>query len=274
MKKKHAKSCATGGAMDASALLGLLGPTLGAVNPLLGVVPQLMQQYANQQKQNAVVVSATPGNYADGGPIEPSEVRKFTSDKLKAVQLDLKSKGLYKGKIDGIYGPLTEKAIAGYNRTAQGIQGPEFTVISSNKKDKLTTLAAIAKAEDEQDKAIYPIWEKSNKPNIVAGGYKADFIPNYNPLTNTINLPLDPMANIEKLAKAGNKKAKTLVEFAAADNEKMKSYDTDKLDKDFEDLKASYTKDSPVDPTSLIAELAHGYQRRTGRLTTERGVYD
>ena len=44
--------------------------------------------------------------------INAKEVRNYDSNKLKAVQLDLKSRGLYKGKIDGLYGPLTEAAIS------------------------------------------------------------------------------------------------------------------------------------------------------------------
>lgn len=47
--------------------------------------------------------------------INASLVKQFDKEKLKAVQVDLKSKGLYKGRIDGIYGPLTEKAISLYN---------------------------------------------------------------------------------------------------------------------------------------------------------------
>lgn len=47
--------------------------------------------------------------------ININDVRNFSTDKLKAVQMDLRSRGLYKGKIDGVYGPATEKAVQGYN---------------------------------------------------------------------------------------------------------------------------------------------------------------
>lgn len=69
MKKR--KNCATGGSLDPSSMLSVLGPLLGTVNPVLGAVPQLMQQYINKQKQDAIVVSATPGNYNYGGPVYP-----------------------------------------------------------------------------------------------------------------------------------------------------------------------------------------------------------
>jgi hypothetical protein len=71
--KKTKKSYATGGAMDSILpLLSSLGGIAGGANPalgLIGTVPGLIQGYMNQQRQNATVVSATPGNYAVGGPI-------------------------------------------------------------------------------------------------------------------------------------------------------------------------------------------------------------
>ena len=63
---------------------------------------------------NASKVTEVP-LYQQGGQIDFNQVKKFDKEKLKAVQLDLKSKGLYKGKIDGSYGPLMEKAIRKYN---------------------------------------------------------------------------------------------------------------------------------------------------------------
>ncbi len=47
--------------------------------------------------------------------IDPMAVKAADKNKLKAIQLDLKSKGLYTGRIDGIYGPLTARAISSYN---------------------------------------------------------------------------------------------------------------------------------------------------------------
>lgn len=79
----------------------------------------LLNRYATTQERLAASKGlrnpdgSTVQKFATGGWVD---ISKFDSEKLKAVQLDLKNKGLYKGKIDGIYGPLTEaayKAVAG-----------------------------------------------------------------------------------------------------------------------------------------------------------------
>lgn len=83
--------------------------------------------------------------YQEGGKItyqtrrliNPEQVQSFEKDRLKAVQQDLKSKGLYTGKIDGIYGPLTDKAIKQYNakvtETPTQASIPEITIKASKK---------------------------------------------------------------------------------------------------------------------------------------------
>jgi hypothetical protein len=55
-----------------------------------------------------------------GGYIDPELIKSFDKEKLKAVQLDLKTKGLYKGKLDGIYGRKTLEAIEEYNLRRNG----------------------------------------------------------------------------------------------------------------------------------------------------------
>lgn len=69
--------------------------------------------------------------YQQGGQIDSNQVKKFDKEKLKAVQLDLKSKGLYKGKIDGIYGRLTQQAIDNYNKDKTIESDYELTVTDS-----------------------------------------------------------------------------------------------------------------------------------------------
>ena len=56
-----------------------------------------------------------PKNYSGGGYIDKKNVMSSDKNRLKAIQLDLKSKGFYTGRIDGIYGPLTAKAVDSYN---------------------------------------------------------------------------------------------------------------------------------------------------------------
>jgi len=76
MKKKNKKGCATGGNLDLSSLSSL-APLLTAIPgaapfaPLLAV-PGLVQGYMEKKKQDATVVSATPGNYMLGGPLDPT----------------------------------------------------------------------------------------------------------------------------------------------------------------------------------------------------------
>lgn len=83
--------------------------------------------------------------YQEGGKItyqtrrliNPEQIQSFDKDKLKVVQQDLKAKGLYTGKIDGIYGPLTDKAIKQYNakltETPVTASIPEITIKASKK---------------------------------------------------------------------------------------------------------------------------------------------
>ena len=52
-----------------------------------------------------------------------------TGDSVRDAQQALKDKGLYNGSVDGIYGPLTRKAVRSYQRqqnlTADGRLGPQ-----------------------------------------------------------------------------------------------------------------------------------------------------
>lgn len=77
--------------------------------------PIIMKPGKNYKFPNSKTVREIP-LYQKGGKIDISQVKGFDKEKLKAVQLDLQSKGLYKGKIDGIYGKLTEAAINKYNQ--------------------------------------------------------------------------------------------------------------------------------------------------------------
>ncbi len=85
--------------------------------PLLGVSnqgeTQLMLPGQNYNFKNADYVMEY--KLQNGGEIDSNQVKQFDKEKLKAVQLDLQTKGLYKGKIDGVYGKGTEDAIRKYN---------------------------------------------------------------------------------------------------------------------------------------------------------------
>ena len=83
--------------------------------------------------------------YYSGGPIkeliDPVNVKSFSKEKLKAVQLDLKNRGHYTGEIDGVYGPLTDQAINTYNvrRSSPNKVLPEFNVIGGRNQSSATT---------------------------------------------------------------------------------------------------------------------------------------
>lgn len=64
---------------------------------------------------NRYYMGGFPKNYSGGGYIDKKNVMSSDKNRLKAIQLDLKSKGFYTGRIDGIYGPLTAKAVDSYN---------------------------------------------------------------------------------------------------------------------------------------------------------------
>ena len=85
--------------------------------PLLGVSnqgeTQLMLPGQDYNFNNADYVMEY--KLQNGGEIDSNQVKQFNKEKLKAVQLDLKTKGLYKGEIDGVYGKVTEDAIRKYN---------------------------------------------------------------------------------------------------------------------------------------------------------------
>jgi len=113
MNNKKVKKYSTGG------LANLLGGSVLGANPMLGLglnmlTDRIQQEMMSNQKRNSII-SGTPGTYNTGGYIQKDGIKNTDKNKLKAIQLDLKNRGLYSGKIDGIYGPLTEKAINLYN---------------------------------------------------------------------------------------------------------------------------------------------------------------
>lgn len=88
---------------------------------------QNITNYASGLKPNEVpnyepnFTPSIPTVYAgvSTNKIDSNFVRTFEPEKLKAVQKDLQSKGLYAGSVDGKFGPLTEKAIDNYNAKFQ-----------------------------------------------------------------------------------------------------------------------------------------------------------
>lgn len=72
--------------------------------------------------------------HATGGYINTANVKSFDKEKLKAVQLDLQSKGLYKGRIDGIFGPKTNSAIEAYNFRFNNKVLPQAVVKTTSKQ--------------------------------------------------------------------------------------------------------------------------------------------
>ena len=79
-----------------------------------GLTPYSNERTWSMKKGGMYIPMPSP-SYQDGGQIDSNSVKSFDKEKLKAVQMSLKSKGLYKGKIDGVYGPKTELAIKYYN---------------------------------------------------------------------------------------------------------------------------------------------------------------
>ena len=159
MKKKNKKGYLDGGliSLGVSAATDLIGNAVNAANyqfdpnaapykidPMqafktgfgfLGMIPEFIKKNKDTKQRANYVMSATPGNYQSGGFINAENVKRFDKDKLKAVQVDLKARGLYTGKIDGIYGPLTEKALLGYNdKITLDRSLPEATVRALSKQ--------------------------------------------------------------------------------------------------------------------------------------------
>lgn len=117
-----------------------------------------------------------------GGYINAEDVQGFETEKLKAVQMDLKAKGLYTGKIDGIYGPKTEQAVRKYN------------IRSVIKKDgKLSR------------DAHYYDWNNSGYTGKEreAIGASPEVPPQYNTAINKLLLQLMPQSAIDKFTEYG-----------------------------------------------------------------------
>lgn len=90
--------------------------------------------------------------------IDAAAVRRMDKKKIEAVQADLKGKGLYKGNIDGIYGPLTEAAIKGYNAKRPSdfdVTLPEVSITPQKEEVYNTSDLIISDAELAKHQDIY-----------------------------------------------------------------------------------------------------------------------
>lgn len=129
----------------------------------------------------------------------------------------------------------------------------------------------IQKAEELYGKPIYRLWEMSNKPSITASA--TPVTPHYNPLRNEITLQGDAdLASYNGTDALTNKVKNTLLEDPAHfSKEKYK-----RTEEEFFKVLSNPPKDLYIEGyyADLIPELAHSYQRRTGRLPLERGVED
>lgn len=221
------------------------------------------------QNVNKFASELKPKSYASGGPlaINSKEVKSFDSNKLKAVQLDLKNKGLYKGKIDGIYGPLTEEAINGYNSniTYERIL-PEFNVVSAQPgSSKLKDLQALKVLEEEYDMNAYNLWEKGGKPKIyqdmsITGSGKNRAY--YNPLNNSINIRSSIIPSFAALSKDDQDKVK---EFLYSESDTT-SAEIESIINNAPKIEAGSRKD-------YLAEIAHSIQNKSQNLVY-RGIKD
>jgi len=143
--------------------------------------------------------------YQTGGPIDATNVRSFGKEKLRAVQIDLKTKGFYKGEIDGVYGPKTELAIKGYNRVNSGYKLPEITIVSTNDASKVETLGILEQAQQAKNPSsfnkkyeerfgsnnYYNSWQLSGRPTITLTD-PSDLIQANNYLPNRNKVRLNP----------------------------------------------------------------------------------
>lgn len=116
----------------------------GITGGLAGIIPEIIKANKDKKARENYVPFATPGNYANGGPIKneaPSQqdyrqispyskaskgndssgrkvwrkgMKEDGSGELTSMQTFLKNKGFYTGEVDGIYGAKTEKAVRDY----------------------------------------------------------------------------------------------------------------------------------------------------------------
>lgn len=103
----------------------------------------------DKQRRFFGAVASGKAKMQSGGKIDAESVKGMDAAKLKAVQTDLKARGLYTGKIDGIYGKLTDRAIKLYN----GEDVPAAQKINARLASKST---------------YQPVVSESNKGNSVA----------------------------------------------------------------------------------------------------------
>jgi peptidoglycan hydrolase-like protein with peptidoglycan-binding domain len=220
----------SGGLLNPLTLLPIPPDTLGPVKPF----PQIDKQYLNMErihdlrrrlskvsyKPNLTLeerAALTPYNklgvakskskdrfteHQTGGTIDAEAVSEFPADKLKAVQLDLKNRKLYKGNIDGVYGRLTEQAINEYNNSAKRFAPtgvlPEFTIIAPKQNSSKTeALSNLKSMEQSSGLQLFPLWESTGKPNITAmSPYQEDQRAFFLSKSNTMALPASEYVTI------------------------------------------------------------------------------
>lgn len=86
--------------------------------------------------------AATSGS----GSSAPPAVAK-RSDVVKEAQTDLKNQGLYRGRIDGIIGPQTERALAAYQKK-EGL--PQTAALDQQTMNKLNLTGSQARSQQSQ----------------------------------------------------------------------------------------------------------------------------
>ena len=252
-----------GGFLD---LLGNISPILGAVTTGVNLVSSVASAL-NKDKQ---VISASPG-YQDGGKLKSTP--QNDPERIKSIQRTLRAAGYYKGEIDGIEGPLTKAAKEKY-LAESGINLPAYEVISSNDPEKRKTLKHLKKAE-ETIPGAYRVWEMSNKPNIVLND-SYETVPHYNPLSNEISLtPLyDAKYFLDNMKGEDRTRYQNYVNKVRNDVGSITDEET-KWARSIEDrVIASSAKPAYGQYGTLIPEMTHSYQRRTGRLPLTRAAYD
>jgi hypothetical protein len=175
MNNKKVKKYSLGGPAN------LLGGSLMGANPLIGLglnmlTDRIQQEVIGNQRRNSIV-SGTPGTYNTGGFIQKENIKNTDKNKLKAIQLDLKNRGLYSGKIDGIYGPLTERAINLYNSETivdknlpeveikapwKDLRGPEFRYPSPPKSSRYMDTEGVRADRRTIGEDYVPLGRQSN----------------------------------------------------------------------------------------------------------------
>jgi peptidoglycan hydrolase-like protein with peptidoglycan-binding domain len=110
--------------------------TAAAVATLIAS-PVAFAQTQTQNPQNPPPSSGTSSGdmSAGGGSMQGSDHTQATPDQVKQAQTELKSQGLYKGKIDGDAGPQTMKSLRAYQKE-KGLQ--QTGMLDEQTMDSLT----------------------------------------------------------------------------------------------------------------------------------------